>query len=77
MLRKMFRKIYPGRFCFSKFFLRKGPVFGIMLKILPKGREVGRMMGGGMRGGRGFMTEEEKANAPKVTKSLLKRVSAF
>ncbi len=35
------------------------------------------MMGGGMRGGRGFMTEEEKANAPKVTKSLLKRVFSY
>ena len=35
------------------------------------------MMGGGMRGGRGFMTEEEKANAPKVTKGLLKRVFSY
>ena len=30
--------------------------------------------GGGMRGGRGFMTEEEKANTPKVTGALLKRI---
>ena len=41
------------------------------------GQEDRRMMGGGMRGGRGFMTEEEKANAPKVTKGLLKRVFSY
>ncbi len=33
--------------------------------------------GGGMRGGRGFMTEEEKANTPKVTGALLKRVFSY
>ena len=33
--------------------------------------------GGGMRAGRGFMTEEEKANAPKVTGALLKRVFSY
>ena len=33
--------------------------------------------GGGMRGGRGFMTEEEKANTPKVTGALLKRIFSY
>lgn len=35
--------------------------------------------GGGMGGGRmnKFLTEEEKANAPKVTKALLKRIAAY
>ncbi len=32
---------------------------------------------GGRRGPRGFLTEEEKANKPKVTKELLKRVVAY
>ena len=41
------------------------------------GQEDRRMMGGGMRGGRGFMTEEEKAKVPKVTKGLLKRVFSY
>ena len=33
--------------------------------------------GGGGRGGRGFLTEEEKANRPKVTKTLLRRIGSY
>ena len=33
--------------------------------------------GGGARGGRSFLTEEEKANRPKVTKALLRRIGAY
>ena len=33
--------------------------------------------GGGMRGGRGFLTEEEKANRPKVTWPLIKRILSY
>ncbi len=33
--------------------------------------------GGGMRGGRGFLTEEEKANKPKVTWPLIKRILSY
>lgn len=33
--------------------------------------------GGGGRGGRSFLTEEEKANRPKVTKALLRRIGAY
>ena len=32
---------------------------------------------GGRRGPRGFLTEEEKANKPKVTKGLLKRILSY
>jgi ATP-binding cassette subfamily B protein len=34
-------------------------------------------MGRGPRGARGFLTEEEKANAPKVTKELLVRIFSY
>ena len=33
--------------------------------------------GAGMRGGRGFLTEEEKAQRPKVTKELLLRIFSY
>jgi len=32
---------------------------------------------GGRRGPRGFLTEEEKANKPKFTKELLKRILSY
>ena len=35
------------------------------------------MRGMGGPGGRGFMTEEEKAKLPKVTGALLKRVFSY
>ena len=34
-------------------------------------------MGGGGRVGRGYLTEEEKKNAPKITPELLKRVFSY
>ena len=37
----------------------------------------GGRMGGGGPFARGFMTEEEKANQPKITKALLKRVFSY
>ena len=33
--------------------------------------------GGGMRGARGFLTEEEKANKPKVTWPLITRILSY
>ena len=33
--------------------------------------------GNGIRGGRGFLTEEEKQNKPQITGKLLKRIFGF
>lgn len=42
------------------------------------GIQEGKDMGGGMgRGSKGFLTDEEKANKPKITIALLKRIGSY
>lgn len=45
-----------------------------MMMVIPGGKE---MSGGMGRGSGGFLTEEEKANKPKITTALLKRIGSY